>query len=371
MDILEQISHYQSSVYDWKERLQATEQEKAYHGEGNVWNHTRLVIESLLDSADYKALDKNAQKILLLAAVLHDIAKPFCTRIEHGIVVSPNHAVKGELEARRLIYKYGFMEELLGRFSFAEREAVCALIRYHGLPLLFMEKRDIQEAIFKASLEIRLEYVYILAKADMLGRYTADITNNLDAIEFFKEYCMENECFYSPRQFQNPSAKLMYFKRSGEYLYYAPYEADKTRVYMMSGIPASGKDTYIENNLNGIPMVSLDAIRVEMGVDASDNQGIIAQEAKGRARKLLAKKESFVWNATNTTGKRRLPLIDLFLEYNAFVEIIYTETAYHELLKRNSHREQYVPENIISKLTDRLEVPKLWESQTVTYFTEQ
>jgi predicted kinase len=367
LDLLEKIKTYKSPAYDWKERLESTTQEKEYHAEGNVWIHTILVVESLLEDADYTALDWDKQKILLLAAVLHDIAKPFCTRIEDGIITSPNHSVKGEIEARKLIYKYGFMNEIIGKLSFAEREQVCSLVRYHGLPLLFMEKFDMQRAVFKASLEINLEYLYMIAKADVKGRYSKYNESSLETIELFKEYCVENGCFTEPRHFQNPSGKLLYFKRGAGYLDYAPHESDKVHVHMMSGIPASGKDTYIKNNFSSLAMVSLDEIRKEMGISPTKNQGEVVQEAKSRAKKLMAKKESFVYNATNTTHRMRTPIIDLLLDYDANIEVIYTETPIEELLKRNATRERYVPENVIHKLIDNLEVPKLWESQIVRY----
>lgn len=329
-----------------------------------------LVVESLLEDSDYNALDKEGQRVVLLAAILHDIAKPFCTKTQDGKIVSPNHAVKGAVEARKLIYKYGFMEELLGKFSFVNREQVCSLIRYHGLPLLFLEKPDIKMAIFKASLDIPLEYLYILTKADLNGRYSKSNQSNLKTVELFKDYCIENKCFTDPKNFQNASSKLMYFKHGPEYLNYAPYEMDKSHVYVMSGIPASGKDTYIKNNLSGYRVISLDEIREEMGIDPAKSQGIVVQEAKLRSKKLLAAKESFVWNATNNTEKLRTSLIDLLIGYNAFVEIVYTETDVAELLRRNTLRKKPVPEKVINKLIDNLEVPKLWESHMVKYYTK-
>ncbi|MCL1994384.1 MAG: AAA family ATPase [Spirochaetes bacterium] len=367
MATLEQIEGYAFSEYDWRERLQKTPQEKEYHGEGDVWTHTKLVIENLLQDDDYGRLPGDAQKIILLAAILHDIGKPFCTKTLNGKITSRHHAVRGAMEARKLIYRYGFMEELFGRLSFAEREQVCSMVRYHGLPLMFLEKADTEKAICRASLEVNPEYLYILAKADAKGRISKDKKSNLETIELFKEYCTENDCFTQPKHFPNSSGKLLYFKDASSYTGYAPYEKDKFPVYMMCGIPASGKDTYIEENLEGISVVSLDAIRQEMGVSPQDNQGLVVQAAKAQAKKLLAKKQSFVWNAVNITEKRRRPLVDLFTAYNAFVEVIYTEVPVPELFQRNKLRERTVPENIIEKLIDTMEVPKLWESHQVRY----
>ena len=363
MDILAQIKNYTLAGYDWKSALQNTEQEPEYHGEGNVWIHTMMVVESLLSDADYKTLDQNEQKLLLLAAILHDVAKPFCTKIENGRIKSPNHAVKGEIAARRLLYKFGFMRELFGELTFAEREKVCAMVRYHCLPWLFMEKGE--KTIFKASLEVPPKYLYILSRADINGRISGGNINNLEIIELFRDFCIENECFDNAKTFSSESGRFAYFRSDTADLHYMPYEKDKFWVYMMSGIPATGKDTYISNHLQGIPVISLDALRLEMGVAPSENQGVIVQEAKSRAKKLLAKKESFVWNATNITEKIRTSLVDMFANYNAMTEIIYVEAPVSELLKRNAQRAKPVPDNVIHRLIDKLEVPKVWESHAV------
>ena len=367
MDILEKIKNYRTTCYNWKERLQSTEQDSQYHQEGNVWIHTMLVVENLLNCSDYKALNTNEKKVLLFASILHDIAKPFCTKIDNGKIVSPHHAVKGEIEARKLIYRYDFMKELLGSLDFKEREQVCSLVRYHGLPILFLEKMDTHQSVIKAALEIPAKYLYILAKADIKGRVSKSNDRNLQLIELYKDYCLENNCFNNLYSFQSPSSKIMYFKKGDSYLHYVPFEENSSKVYVMSGIPASGKDTYIKNNFFNQNVISLDNIREEMGVDPAKNQGIVVQEARKRAKKLLAAKENFVWNSTNTTEKIRTQLISLFLDYNAYVELVYIETKYKELINRNKERKREVPQNVINKLVDCLQVPKPWEAHFVRY----
>jgi len=365
LDILAQIKNYAFAEYDWKAALQTTEQDAEYHKEGNVWIHTMMVVESLLNDDGYKALNQGERKLLLLAAILHDIAKPICTRIEDRKIISPNHAVKGEIEARKLLYKHGFMKELFGELNFVEREQVCAMVRYHGLPLLFMEKGEY--VVFKASQEIAPKYLCILAKADINGRISNSNTDNLEIVELFRDYCIENDCFENAKAFPSASGRYAYFKNDSADWSYVPYEKDKFPVYMMSGIPAAGKDTYISEHLQGLPVISLDDIRLEMGISPSKNQGTVVQEAKLRAKKLLASKESFVWNATNTTERLRTQIIDLFAGYNAMVNIIYVEAPALQLLKRNAKRTKPVPEAVIHKLIDQLEVPKVWEGHSVTY----
>ena len=51
-------------------------------------------------------------------------------------------------------------------------------------------------------------------------------------------------------------------------------------VYMMRGLPGSGKDTWIRQHLSDIPMVSLDEIRRERKILPTANQGLVANIAK-------------------------------------------------------------------------------------------
>ena len=60
----------------------------------------------------------------------------------------------------------------------------------------------------------------------------------------------------------------------------------------------------------------------------------------------------------------------MFLSYKAKIYIVYVEIPYTAVLERNARREKPVPEHIINKLTDNLEVPKKWEAQKVIYSVE-
>ncbi len=67
----------------------------------------------------------------------------------------------------------------------------------------------------------------------------------------------------------------------------------------MSGLPGSGKDTWICQNCPDHPVVSLDQLRQEMEIEPTDNQGQVAQAAKELCREHLRRGQSFVFNATN------------------------------------------------------------------------
>jgi len=142
-------------------------------------------------------------------------------------------------------------------------------------------------------------------------------------------------------------------------------------VVLMSGLPGAGKDTFIKKNFPEMEVISLDNIRREWGIKPTDKSGNgrVIQEAKERARILLRKKTSFVWNATNTTSQMRMQLIELFSTYKAKVSVVYIESPYVDLCRQNRGREAIVPDQVMEKLINKLEVPALWEGHTVSYFT--
>ena len=60
--------------------LAATPRDAAFHAEGDVWPHTQMAIQALVEGAAYAALAPLARRIVALAVQLHDIGKPATTR---------------------------------------------------------------------------------------------------------------------------------------------------------------------------------------------------------------------------------------------------------------------------------------------------
>ena len=142
-------------------------------------------------------------------------------------------------------------------------------------------------------------------------------------------------------------------------------------VFLLSGLPLAGKDSWIEKNGGEIPMISLDQIRGEMGIPPAKNSGKIAHIAMERAKVFLAKKQPFFWNATNIVRETRRKLITLFSSYGARVHILYLEVPYQELLVRNRTRARHIPEGVLEEMINKLEIPAPWESYKVKYLTKE
>ncbi len=338
---------------DWFNQLYDCPQHPDYHGEGDVGVHTEMVVEALLQLPEYIELPIPEKELLLATALLHDVAKPACLTIEDGKINSPGHAKVGEKITR----------EILWDEDFKIREQVCSLVRLHGLPIWALEKSNPQSAVISASLRISNYLLYIFAKADILGRISKDQNEWLERVEFFKEFCLENDCFEKPYSFLNEHSRFRYFFTGAQY----PadlFDDTKFQVILMSGIAGSGKDTFLKKNK--LPVVSLDAIRVEMKVNHGDKsgQGRVVQKAYELAKKYSAAKQSFVWNSTNLTADMRSKLINKLSVYNPFFKIIYIETSMENIFAR---RGEDIPIRKLEKMIHILDMPLLGEAHEMEY----
>lgn len=346
--------------------LEKVLQDPIYHGEGNVLVHTKMVCEELVRMEKFQRLSKSEKKIVFFGALFHDIGKSITTKKEQGHISSPKHAVKGEMLVREIIYK-NYPED----FSFKERETICKLVRYHGLPLFFLEKPNPEKYLLRASQMVKLSDLTLIAEADAKGRICNDLKKLLDTIELFNTIAIELGCFHQAKVFPNDLSRFEYFKKEERLIDYTAYQRESYKVILLSGLPAGGKDTWIKKNAAGFEVISLDDIREEFKVSPKDNQGSIAYYAKERAKSYLRQKKPFIWNATNITKEMRARLIDLFINYDANVEIIYIETPYKELINRNSLRERQVPLKVIEKLLRNMEIPNILEAHKVRYFVKE
>jgi predicted kinase len=137
---------------------------------------------------------------------------------------------------------------------------------------------------------------------------------------------------------------------------------------MMSGLPGSGKDTWLSKNRTEFPVVSLDGLRAELNVEATDNQGDVAQLARERCRELLRSGESFAFSATNLLRQTRQRWINLFADYGARIEIAYVEPSLSAILSQNKRREKPVPENVIRELAEKCEPPTWAEAHDLILY---
>jgi putative nucleotidyltransferase with HDIG domain len=353
-------SHLEKT-FRWVADMREVPQDALHHAEGDVATHTQMVLkEAQRISASYEL---QAKEILWAAALLHDVEKRSTTVLEDdGRITSRGHARKGEYTARRILY-----QEI--PTPFYVREQIASLVRHHGLPLWLMEKTDPKKTLLEVALRTDMRLLVDLARADVVGRICADQNELLDRIDFFAAYCEEQQCWKEARTFPSPLSRFNYFQKEDASPDYVPFDDLKSEVIMLSGLPGMGKDTYLQKHYPGWEVVSLDAIRRvhHLKPDDASATGWAVQQAKEQAKFFLRKGQPFVWNATNITRQLRTQWIDLFTSYKARVKIVYVEVPYKDWLKQNREREQVVPNEVLSRLLSKLEIPLLSEAHEVEY----
>lgn len=351
--------------------MRNTFQNPIFHGEGDVYTHTQMVCRELLKMPDFKILPEHNQTELFIAALLHDTGKVKTTRIEDGVFVSPKHSLIGSHIVREFLWKECNFSGTPEKQNF--RETICSLIRYHMLPVHLIEYENPQvKAMMTASIrelahDFSLNLLRMLSEADVKGRIAYDIDEELYRVQLFKMIAEESQCLYNSYSFADKFTEHACFSGRNVQPDQVLYNDTWGEVIMMSGLPGTGKDTWISMNAPDMPVISLDEIRKELRIKPTDEQGAVIHTAQERAKELLRKKQPFIWNATDITRDIRQKWIMLFERYNAGVRIVYLETDYDTLLKRNSERENVVPEIAIEKMLGKLSPPTPEEAEIVEW----
>lgn len=137
--------------------LEDIEQDLIHHPEGNVLNHTLLVIDK---ASDLKEKSKN-KRVFMWAALLHDLGKLTTTKKMKNKITAYGHDLQGEILSRQFLHQVTEDEEFINE--------VCILVKHHMQPLFFDKKLPYfkEKEIINDS---NYEEVSLLSLADRLGR---------------------------------------------------------------------------------------------------------------------------------------------------------------------------------------------------------
>lgn len=336
-----------------------------HHQEGDVWTHTQMVVEALLELDGYQSAMRSDQEVLFLAALLHDVAKYSTTVIDPvtGHIGQPGHSRKGAIDARIALWDAGM--------PFEAREAVCRLINVHQVPFWVMEGsrsgKTPEFMVRELSWQLNIPLLATLAEADMRGRICDDKQKVLDNIELFRELAREEGCYGQPRPFVDAHTRVSYFRGAEAHPDYPLFQEEGSKVIVMCGLPASGKNTWVSAHAPELPVVSFDDAREELGLRHGKNEGKVAHHAIDKAKALLRSKAPFVWNATHIGQQMRDKTLDLLFAYHAEVSLVYIEKPRAELLRRNTKRDTSLTNKALEGMLHKWELPLPTEAHHVRY----
>ena len=189
-------------------RLKTCPQDPVWHAEGNVWVHTRMVLEALVAMPEWRGMPDRQRQIVFLAALLHDIGKVYCTKTEEdGRITSRGHSRRGAVDARKLLWRLGV--------PFVLREAIAGIIQYHQIPFFLLDRADSRRLALRTSLLACNRHLALHAIADARGRICEDQAGILGNVELFEHYCEELGCLDGPYPFPDAHTRFSYFRSDG------------------------------------------------------------------------------------------------------------------------------------------------------------
>jgi len=168
-------------------------QDPEWHPEGDVFVHTRLVIDrarELIDDLPYAK-----QVTVMLSALAHDFGKPATTEFIDGRLRSRGHEEAGVAPTLSFLDKLN-IHTLDG---YDVRAQVVALVRDHLKPGEYFKKRaEVGDGAFRRlARKCELDLLYRVAKADSLGRNADWVPRaqwyGAEAQEWFIEHARELE----------------------------------------------------------------------------------------------------------------------------------------------------------------------------------
>lgn len=374
---LEESITYLGDIFPLLHKFKDTPQDPIWHAEGDVHIHTNMVLDELykiFDSEEFIPTPDQRQ-ILILAAILHDIAKPLVTKEVDGRIKSPRHEIVG-----RDYLTYRLLELNLPHSSYKE---IINLVGYHQRPKLLVIKNEPDYKYFALTKYFNYELMYWLEIADLRGRTCDDRDETIMYLdeyliktkEILSKYKEEKELFrfenhreYAYGNHLLATGQIQSITEAPQKLYERFLPENFFKFVLLCGVPGVGKSTIIQKKYKGYVVISMDDIRAELGDrrDQSNNKKV-AIIAKERFKEALRNKQNVVWDATSIRKEHREELLTLAENYNAYTQLVVLLDKENNIRKKNKERVYDVPDSVITRMIENFQYPSPDEAVQVFY----
>jgi len=152
--------------------LSGVPQDKKWHPEGNVWDHTLLVVDRAAEIVKREKPDEDTALTIMLSSLLHDVGKPQTTEFKDGAWRSPGHGETGKSPSEKFLASC--------EFGKAIEDRVVLLVQNHmRVEQLYQSRDEVKPAtVQRLAKEIQpatIEELVLVARADHLGRGSAKV----------------------------------------------------------------------------------------------------------------------------------------------------------------------------------------------------
>lgn len=214
------------------------------------------------------------------------------------------------------------------------------LVGFHQFPKLLVLKNQGYSDYFRLSLNADLELLYWLELADIRGRTCSDLDKQIDLLEQFRLFAEDYELWGIEDPTKSHLSKIQLKSCQSEQVFLDGYAIKQlshghistveeaiaknyepcqkySHLYVMCGVSGSGKSTWIEKNLDGFEVISLDEIRKDF----------------------------------------RNAICELGENYGALVTIVAFQLTENNLRVNNQNRQYAVSDDVVSSQLNKLEWP--------------
>ncbi len=324
-----------------------------WHMEGDVWTHTMMVFSQMKTFIENSELQLRERE-LLITALLHDIGKPLSRRVQED----PDKVTFYGHDSISTFLAVDIIEKIDPTITENQKIFILRLINYHQL--LFRFNAQIKQKAVDKVVEMfsgwgdceLLAHVDIMRKCD----YAGNISINDDNINYKVIDKMIDEVFDTKVTWE--------------------FDADHPTVYLLVGLPGSGKSKYIADELgSNITVVSRDNIIMEHANNYAEAFRACDQKAVDKMFNIefdaaIKAGENFVIDRTNLTHKGRMKFITRARQAKFNVIIVVLLPDMYTTLARNDNRVaegKNLDLGIIKSMMGHFNMPFANETSDVVY----